>query len=87
MPQEDLQPQPDYANLVRHRFTASRVDAGTRLDKFLVIRFPGYSRTLLQKLVKEEHVKLNGRSARPGRNVDEGDRVDTSASSPTSRGS
>ncbi len=68
--------EPDYENLVRHRFTALRVDSGTRLDKFLVVRFPGYSRTLLQKFCKEGHVRVNGKVIRPGKAVEEGDRVD-----------
>jgi 23S rRNA pseudouridine1911/1915/1917 synthase len=74
---EDLpQVEPDYDNLVRHRFTALRVDAGTRIDKFLVIRFPGYSRTLLQKFAKEGHVLVNGKRSRSGWPVKEGDRID-----------
>ena len=68
--------EPNYENLVRHRFTALRVDIGTRLDKFLVVRFPGYSRTLLQKICKEGHVRVNGKVIRPGRAIEEGDRVD-----------
>jgi 23S rRNA pseudouridine1911/1915/1917 synthase len=52
------------------------VDAGTRLDKFLVIRFPGYSRSLLQRIVKGGYVKVNGKVLRPGKAVEEGDRVD-----------
>ena len=68
--------EPNYENLVRHRFTALRVDNGTRLDKFLVVRFPGYSRTLLQKFCKGGHVRVNGKVIRPGRVVEEGDRVD-----------
>ncbi|MHC4861105.1 MAG: RluA family pseudouridine synthase [Planctomycetota bacterium] len=62
--------------MARHRFRAERVDNGVRLDKFLVVRFPGYSRSLLQKIVKEGHVKVNGRTTRPGRTVNEGDRID-----------
>ncbi len=70
-----MRPEPDRQNLVRHRFRATRVDAGTRLDKFLVVRFPGYSRTLLQKFVREGHVLRNGKPTRPGRIVEEGDVV------------
>jgi len=71
-----MEVEPDFKNLVRHRFRVEKVDEGSRLDKFLVIRFPGYSRTLLQKLVKEEHVRLNGKASRPGRQLTRGDRVD-----------
>ena len=73
---EPTELQPDFSNLVRHRFLTTRADAGIRLDKFLVIRFPGYSRTLLQKLTKDGQVKVNGRTTRPGRTVEEGDRID-----------
>jgi 23S rRNA pseudouridine1911/1915/1917 synthase len=66
----------DYSNLVRHRFRVEKVDEGTRLDKFLVIRFPGYSRTLLQRFVREEHVRVNGRPSRPGSVLKLADRVE-----------
>jgi 23S rRNA pseudouridine1911/1915/1917 synthase len=71
-----MEVEPDFENPVRHRFNVEKVDEGSRLDKFLVIRFPGYSRSLLQKLVKEEHVRLNGKTTRPGRQLTRGDRVD-----------
>ncbi len=76
MPGEPQSFEPDYESLVRHRFTALRVDGGIRLDKFLVVRFPGYSRTMLQKFCKEGHVRVNGKVIRPGRAIEEGDRVD-----------
>ena len=76
MASEDERQEPDFQNLVRHRFPALRVDGGTRLDKFLVIRFPGYSRTLLQKLVREGFVKVDGRATRPGKTVEEGQVID-----------
>lgn len=68
--------EPDYENSVRHRFTALRVDGGSRLDKFLVIRFPGYSRSMLQRFVREEHVKVNGKTTRPGRTLKDGDQIE-----------
>jgi 23S rRNA pseudouridine1911/1915/1917 synthase len=76
MVDEEPRLEPNFGELVRHRFRANRADAGTRLDKFLVIRFPGYSRTLLQRLVKEGHVKVDGRAMRPGRAVEEGQQVE-----------
>ncbi|MEN8151742.1 MAG: RluA family pseudouridine synthase [Planctomycetota bacterium] len=71
-----MEVEPDFTNLVRHRFRVEKVDEGSRLDKFLVIRFPGYSRSLLQRLVKEEHVRLNGKTTRPGRQLKKFDQVD-----------
>ena len=33
-----------------------------RLDRYLQERFPGYSRSFLQKMIKEERVLLNGKT-------------------------
>src|SRR5258708_6398027 len=33
-----------------------------RLDKYLQERFPGYSRSFLQKMIKDERVLINGKS-------------------------
>ena len=60
----------------RHRFTAERAEAGVRLDRALVGRFPGYSRTHLQRLVKDGFATVNGRPARPGRTLADGDAVE-----------
>ncbi len=60
---------------VRHRFLADRGEAGIRLDLALVARFPGYSRSKLQRLVKDGHAQVNGNTARPGRLLHEGDLV------------
>ncbi len=60
---------------VRHRFTAERAEHGVRLDRALAARFPGYSRSRLQRAVKEGHATVNGRPARAGRPLSAGDDV------------
>ncbi len=76
MTEEPEEFEPDFDNLVRHRYTAEKVDDGVRIDRFLVVRFPGYSRTLLQKTIRGGFVLRNGRPTRPGVPVEEGDQVE-----------
>jgi 23S rRNA pseudouridine1911/1915/1917 synthase len=59
----------------RHRFLAQRAERGVRLDLALVSRFPGYSRSRLQRLVKKGFATVNGKQARPGHSLAEGDEV------------
>ncbi len=60
----------------RHGFTAEIAEQGVRLDLALVARFPGMSRSRLQRMVKEGHATVNGKPCRPGRTLAEGDRVE-----------
>ena len=41
----------------------SASDAGLRLDQFLAVRLPAYSRARLQSWIEEGRVKLNGNAA------------------------
>ncbi|PTX95963.1 RluA family pseudouridine synthase [Spartobacteria bacterium LR76] len=50
-------------------------DAGLRLDVFLALRLPDYSRSRLQSLIKTGHVLLNGVLARPSETLRLGDRI------------
>jgi 23S rRNA pseudouridine1911/1915/1917 synthase len=59
----------------RHRFVAERAEQGVRLDLALVARFPGVSRSRLQRLVKDGHATVNGKTTRPGRVLAVGDEV------------
>ncbi len=59
----------------RQRFIAERAEDGVRLDLALVSRFPGYSRSKLQRLVKGGFATVNGKTARPGRALMPGDEV------------
>lgn len=43
----------------------TKENAGKRLDKFLAEKFPLYSRAHLQKLIKNELVSVNGKTAKP----------------------
>jgi 23S rRNA pseudouridine1911/1915/1917 synthase len=61
---------------VRHRFVAERGEEGVRLDRALVGRFPGVSRSRLQRLVKDGHATVNGHPCRPGRTLVPGDAVE-----------
>jgi 23S rRNA pseudouridine1911/1915/1917 synthase len=61
----------------RHQFPRARPGAeeqtfgvhqereGSRLDRFLMARFPGFSRSFLQSLVREGRVLVDGRPAKP----------------------
>jgi len=47
-----------------------------RLDKYLCGRFSHFSRTRLQKLIKEQGVNVNGRPAKPSYQLRAGDEID-----------
>jgi len=49
--------------------------AGARLDLFLVQKLPELSRSFIQKLIEDGHIKLNGKLARAGIRLKEGDTV------------
>jgi 23S rRNA pseudouridine1911/1915/1917 synthase len=63
---------------VRHRFRAERAEVGVRLDVALTRRFPGYSRSKLSRFVKDGLAFVNGKEARPGRILADGDEVEIS---------
>ncbi|MHC4548767.1 MAG: RluA family pseudouridine synthase [Planctomycetota bacterium] len=50
--------------------------AGGRLDRYLVARFPGVSRAVVMKYLKEGRARCNGRRARPGLFVAAGDELE-----------
>ena len=47
-----------------------------RLDKYLQSRFSQFSRTYLQKLIKEQGVNVNSHPAKPSHKLNPGDKVD-----------
>lgn len=49
--------------------------AGTRLDHFLAQQFPELSRSRLQALIKEGHILLDGRQAKPGEKIRLGEQI------------
>ena len=47
-----------------------------RLDKYLGGRLSNFSRTMLQKLIIEQAVTINGKSAKPSTKITPGDTID-----------
>lgn len=58
-----------------HSFGVSQTHKGTRLDRYLASRFPGYSRASLQSLVKDGRVLVDGRKAKPSSPVGPGNEI------------
>jgi 23S rRNA pseudouridine1911/1915/1917 synthase len=58
------------------RFTASAEDTGRRLDLYLASRLPDLSRTRIQELIEQGHVRIGERLARRAQRVMAGDVVD-----------
>jgi 23S rRNA pseudouridine1911/1915/1917 synthase len=54
---------------------AAAEHAGLRLDRFAALAFPEYSRSFLQRAIREGQVLLRGRQAKPSAVVREGDEV------------
>jgi 23S rRNA pseudouridine1911/1915/1917 synthase len=65
-------------------FVVSTADAGQRLDQFLAARLPDLSRTQIQRLIREAHVRLDHGHAKPGLVVAAGLTVDIEIPPPTS---
>ena len=40
-----------------------------RIDRFLAIKLPDLSRSRLQSLIKEGHIKLNGKKTKPSQPI------------------
>jgi 23S rRNA pseudouridine1911/1915/1917 synthase len=51
--------------MTRYEFTVGHADEGTRLDVYLAAVVPRQSRAQIQRLIKEEHVRVDGRPTRP----------------------
>lgn len=54
-------------------FTISPAAAGERIDKFLTEALPDFSRSYLQKLLKDGFVTINGKTIKPNYKLSEGD--------------
>jgi 23S rRNA pseudouridine1911/1915/1917 synthase len=61
---------------VSRRFTASAEDAGRRLDLYIASRLPDLSRTRVQELIDQGHVRISERLARRAHRVMPGDTID-----------
>jgi 23S rRNA pseudouridine1911/1915/1917 synthase len=58
------------------RLDVAAADAGTRLDRYLAARLPDLSRTRIQELIGEGHVRVNGAAAKPSHRVAVGETVE-----------
>ena len=60
----------------QRRFVVSAEEAGARLDRYLAGRLPELSRTRIQELIDEGHVRLNGALARRSYRVAAGETIE-----------
>lgn len=58
------------------KLEAERKHSGLRLDRFLALALPAFSRARLQTLIREGFVRLNGKAPRPRDLVRSGDAVE-----------
>jgi len=65
-----MKPNPEPREHILHSDTPFR-----RLDKFLAERFPGLSRSQLQKLIEEGNVTVNNKNSKPHQDLKTGDIV------------
>ncbi|MHC4607628.1 MAG: RluA family pseudouridine synthase [Planctomycetota bacterium] len=65
----------DYDQLTRHEFEIHKVAALQRIDVYLAKRLSTYSRSLMQKLIKEGYVTVNGRKVKPAYEINLKDRI------------
>lgn len=60
---------------MEHMFTVSNESSGQRLDVFCTAAISGYSRSAIQKAIKEEKVLVNGSPAKPRQVVKKDDHI------------
>ena len=65
----------DFERLTRHEFEIHKEAALQRIDVYIHKRIPTYSRTLVQKLIKDGKITVNGRTTRPAYEINLGDRI------------
>jgi len=65
----------DYDRLERHEFEIYKESVLQRLDIYVHKRLPTYSRTLVQKLIKDGRVTVNGHPSKPSYEINLGDRI------------
>jgi 23S rRNA pseudouridine1911/1915/1917 synthase len=49
--------------------------SGVRLDKYVAEKYPDFSRSLLQRLIKEGNIQVNGTTAKPSYKLNTGDKI------------
>ncbi len=62
-------------NKIQQIFIVAENEAGERLDKFLISKFPSSSRSKIQKTV-EENVTINGKTAKNSQKIKAGDKIE-----------
>ena len=65
----------DYEHLAEHEFEIYKEAVLQRLDVYLHKRMPEYSRTLVQKLIKDGLVTVNGHPSKPSYEINLGDKI------------
>lgn len=63
-------------------FTIKKEEVSQRLDKFIAKNWPDYSRSYLQKQIKESKVLVNGQIKKPAYRLKEGDKIEAQILSP-----
>jgi len=67
----------------RQRFRLRKRVEGRRLDQYLAAALPDFSRTALQRLIRDGHVVVNGEPAKPSYAVRKNDVIDVAAELPS----
>jgi len=75
-------PSPPESRTVHQRFTIRGRVAGRRLDQYLAATLPDFSRTFLQRLIREGRVTVNGQPEKPRYLIRRGDRIEVSVELP-----
>ena len=65
--------QVDYTDITTHELTVRKESVLQRLDIYIHKRLPTYSRTLVQKLIKERRITINGDSTKASYGINVGD--------------
>jgi 23S rRNA pseudouridine1911/1915/1917 synthase len=68
--------------LNQRTFTVGEDGEGMRLDRFLVSVLPGHSRSQIQRLIREEQVRIDGRDARANQTVRIGQQISVEIPAP-----
>ena len=65
----------DFDQRKRHEFDIYKEKVLQRIDIYIHKRLPEYSRTLVQKLIREGLITVNGRNTKPSYEINVGDRI------------
>lgn len=65
----------DFEHPVEHEFSIHKESVLQRLDVYVHKRLPEYSRTLVQKLIKDGLITVNGQPSKPSYEINLGDRI------------